>query len=58
MLDPEAFAFAAGERVVHAEFGAGAVLSAAGPRITVSFATAGERTVHGRYLSAETTGGG
>jgi ATP-dependent DNA helicase RecQ len=52
VLDPDAAAFAAGQAVHHAEFGSGAVLLATGDRVTVAFESAGERTVHGRFLTA------
>jgi ATP-dependent DNA helicase RecQ len=56
VLDVDVASFAAGQAVEHAEFGSGQVLVAAGDRITVAFASSGERTVHGRFLSA--AGGG
>jgi ATP-dependent DNA helicase RecQ len=60
VLDPNAAVFATGQAVQHAEFGRGEVVVAAGERITVAFAAAGERTVHGRFLSATAgvSGGG
>jgi ATP-dependent DNA helicase RecQ len=51
VLDPDSTAFAPGQPVIHPEFGAGEVVEASGHRITVAFATGGERTVHDSFLS-------
>jgi ATP-dependent DNA helicase RecQ len=58
VFDADVAVFTAGQAVEHAEFGRGEVVVAAGERITVAFASAGERTVHGEFLSAAPTPSG